>query len=273
MNQFFIINLITIIIFIFRYKNNMEVQLLQPSRSEIQKHIGLEDNHKLLILKTINGNSIFIKYFANHTRLIDIYKCLENDIKYNYFNGNDYIGNVDFTKHFSFKFNDKVISIDNIEKDLSELGILRNCEEIFLLIKNSYDNIDINDCLNRKEIVGSSNILIVTLTGKQFILEVPNDVKIKEIKLLIQDKNGNPPDQQRLINSGKQLPDDILLIDHLKNMNPDTIIKNLDYTIIHLVLRLRGGMFHEISGRNGNYKSLDKIINNIYYVDKFKYSI
>ena len=88
-------------------------------------------------------------------------------------------------------------------------------------------------------------IFVKTLTGKTITLDVEPSDTIENVKQKIQDKEGIPPDQQRLIFAESNLKTGAPFLTTISKKKPP----------LHLVLRLRGGgKVHGSLARAGKVK-------------------
>ncbi|ROT34809.1 ubiquitin-domain-containing protein [Sodiomyces alkalinus F11] len=116
---------------------------------------------------------------------------------------------------------------------LSKFGLLASQQllqciaSLFSMIYGSLQSTQSPDIIIHDEML----IKVRTLTGKEIELDIENEYKVSQIKERVEEKEGIPPVQQRLIYGGKQMVDDKSASEYGLEAG----------ATLHLVLALRGG--------------------------------
>ena len=164
-------------------------------------------------------------------------------------------------------FHEIGIEIDGITNSIKQINTNKRNQELELKIVNLKKVQSSIDVQNESRPIAPDTMFIITaktLSGQIIPLECNGLTPIIELKKRLYDIIGEPPEQIRIIFKGKQLED--------KNLVKDYGICLGDS--IHIILRLRGGMFHiSTDAESGDLGELKSVKINCRYYDRGMWSL
>jgi len=182
---------------------------------------------KTVTLHTFGGKPILFRYTPGTKTIDDITNAITNNIGY-ICKGNE---------NFSYRVNNKQI----FERSAQEL--LDNIEQIYMIPYRAPRTCTVTE--ERHQIV----ITVKTLTNREYHVPITANATVEDLKERIEEATGFDTDCQNLIFNGKRMENDRALETY----------GITDNTSIHITLSLRGGMYAEMSGRNGKYQLLPEL--------------
>ena len=264
-------------------------------------HPSFGHNQKLLVIKTLNGNKLLAKFNKDTDTVGDALHTVRNIMKvvvncsgentgYRLAHESEIINNETLLDTISSNLichlkivTDEMAKQAEQDRQVKNTPLLKEAK----LHRLSMENLKTNGSRNQlrswaKEnkqfgVNGNSKssdikhaiserfhnykqVFVKTLTGKTVTCDMTNDSYIIELMEQVKNKEGIPHDQQRIVYAGCQLETFAKL--------SDIVGHDIKETTIHLVLRLRGGMYDEKSGRNGHYEPISSLENLIFEVQK-----
>ena len=261
----------------------------------------ISSSEKLLVFKTPNGNKILSKFKYKEHTIKDALHTLRNVINFKLFAGST------TPLKCKLMHNKNPVQIDKLidyytekDKQYTEFDIRHDDgeqqsfdDDIISKLKHSKDerenyknlikypvraklrtwaknntNLGINGNTKSSIILEKMNYMyteckqmfVKTLTGKTLTCDLKNNSLVSELMEQVYHKEGIPFDQQRIVYCGCQVEPNKKLIDYIGC--------DIHEVTVHLVLRLRGGMYDEKSGRNGEYKPISAISGILFSVEK-----
>ena len=189
---------------------------------------------KTIQVNTFDNNSMLFRYTSGTKTINDITNAITNNIGYR----------CNTVKKFSYRVNNKML-YERLEKEnptKTQEELLDNLEQIQMV----YYRAPVKETLDQNPI----HVRIQTLSTRPYPpISTTATTTVEQFKGQIEDAYGINVQCQNLIFNGKRIEDD-------KTLETYGII---DDSLIYVTLQLKGGMYNEISGKDGMYKALPEL--------------
>lgn len=276
--------MIDVCIYIYDIMDNLTTNM---KNHVVRQILDMRLDQRALIIHTPGGNSIVTKYVIGKTSVNNVIRTLEKKFQLAFNNGETHTP----MKNMILCYKNTYLKDINI--DISKYGINDLVETVHLQQSgkntmyynpNELEKIRKN-MSERMKRVKNAEINIKTLTGRTITTTVPEDVTGLELMVIVNDREGIPVGQFRILHQSFEVSETSTLLDsyyknliRIKNSRfvkkyPKKIIKdpnNSDEVSIindqtcHIIMALRGGMYSESSGKNGNYQPIRNILHKVH---------
>jgi large subunit ribosomal protein L40e len=209
-------------------------------------------NERVISVITLNNKQLLFKYTIGTKTLDDVMNAIIYKIQYKPHSSENFTAN-----QMKFIVNDFCWPDDYLDHT-NKYELLNNTNNLKLVMEKDLCHYITRPIIKKKldkkyENSEPFQLMGRFLTGKYITLNVTLTDTIYDLKEKINEKEGIQPQHQNIIFGGNVFEDDKYLYECDINKNT--------YTSFHVITRLRGGMYMEVSGKNGDYKPL----NNIFY--------
>ena len=229
--------------------------------TDLYNDIILKDDQRIVTITTLNNQMLLFVVNKYSVLLQDILNKLEENYSTNDCENRPpiYLQNLNngepLTKYHAEEYVENFVEYHNLYKDIRlklttekySVKSLNNTYYLYNITPNVFSMPSFDETY-------SYYVNLTTLTGKVNKIYCNICDSIENLKQRAEHDTGIPTNQIRLIFCGKQLEDGRTLADYNIQRNSN----------IRLVMCLRGGMYHETSGKAGNYSPLKDCI---FYLD------
>jgi hypothetical protein len=203
-------------------------------------------DNSVINFTTLNGVNIYGIYDPDITTLSELLESFYNNYKCKEIKNKDINIISDELQKSVYDLDSNTLMKDLNLSKITKFRLIHDMNRNTYNYKNIYAYSKIKPSNPKPRFI---QVFCKTLTGKTITMDTVSNATIEDLKLIIKKKEGIPVDQLKLSFCGLDL-------ENYKHLYEYGIQEE---SIIHIILRLRGGMYHETSGKNGNFGYLQTI--------------